>query len=137
MVKSPRYLLIGTVLLLLAGNRGTKAAEIKIVSPSAYANIEGAGVTNADCCPPFRYQQVFPAADFAALGNQPHWIVGFTTRTDQIATSPGTAQFPDNEIRLSTTQRGPSNLSLRFDENLGSDVKQFYRGALIQVAPGP
>jgi hypothetical protein len=94
-------------------------------------------VTNADCCPPFCYQQVFPAADFAALGHQPHWIVGFSTRTDQIATSPGTAQFPDNEIRLSTTQRGPSNLSLRFDENLGSDVKQFYRGALIQVAPGP
>ena len=78
-----------------------------------------------------RYQQVFPAADFAALGNKPHWIVGFTGRPDQSATSPGTVHFPDNEIRLSTTQRGPRNLSLRFDDNLGSDVMQFYRGPLI------
>ena len=141
MVKPARLFLIGTSLLLLAGIRCAQAAEIKIVSPGAYEDIEGEGVTNADCCPPFRYQQVFPAADFAALGNQPHWIVGFTTRTDQSATSPGTAHFPDNEIRLSTTQRGPSNLSLRFDDNLGSDVMQFYRGPLIQVAdaagPGP
>jgi hypothetical protein len=133
---------IGTVLLLLSGIRCAQAAEIKIVSPSAYEDIEGAGATSADCCPPFRYQQVFPAADFAALGNQPHWIVGFTSRPDQSVTSPGTVTFfPDNEIRLSTMQVGPPNLSLSFDDNLGPDVMQFYRGPLTQVAdvagPGP
>ena len=141
MIKRPRLFLIGTSLLLLAGIRCTQAAEIKIVSPSAYEDIEGEGSVNADCCPPFRYQQVFPAADFAALGNKPHWLVDFTVRPDQSVTSPRTVHFPDNEIRLSTTQRGPPNLSLVFDDNLGSDFMQFYRGPLNPVAdvdgPGP
>ena len=121
---------IGTSLLLLSGIRCAQAAEIKIVSPSAYEDIEGEGAVGADCCAPFRYQQVFPAADFAALGNKPHWLVDFTFRPDQSLTSPRTVLFPDNEIRLSTTQRGPRNLSLRFDDNLGSDFMQFYRGPL-------
>ena len=85
---------------------------------------------------------MFPAADFAALGNQPHWIVDFTIRPDQSVTSPRTVLYP--------RQRGPpiyhatwdhANLSLRFDDNLGSDVMQFYRGPVTLVAdvagPGP
>ena len=94
-----------------------------------------------DCCAPYRYQQVFPAADFAALGNQPHWLVSHTTRPDQSLTSPRTVHFPDIEIRLSTMPVGPPNLSLVFDDNLGSDVMQYYRGPLNWVAdaagPGP
>jgi hypothetical protein len=125
---------IVTSLLLLAGNRCTQAAEIKIVSPGAYEDIEGEGAGVEGCCSPYRFQQVFPAADFAALGNKPHWIVGFTGRPDQSLTSPGTVHWPDNEVRLSTTQRGPDNLSLRFDDNLGSDVMQFYRGPQNWVA---
>lgn len=125
---------IGTSLLLLAGIRCAQAAEIKIVSPSAYEDIEGEGGVGGETSSPFRYQQVFPAADFAALGNQPHWIVGFTVRPDQSVTSPRTAHFPDNQVRLSTTQRGPANLSLRFDDNLGPDVMQFYRGPVTFAA---
>ena len=119
---------IGTALLLLAGIRCTQAAEIKIVSPGAYEDIEGEGSVDEDCCSPFRIQQVFPAADFAALGNQPHWLVDFTFRPDQSETSPRTVHYPDNEGRLTTMPVGPPNLSLRFDDNLGSDFKQFYRG---------
>ena len=133
--------LIGTSLLLLAGIRCAQAAEIKIVSPGAYEDMEGEGGGGGESSSPFRYQQVFPAADFAALGNKPHWLVGHTTRPDQSVTSPRTAHWPDNEIRLSTTQRGPGNLSLRFDDNLGADVMQFYRGPRTVVAdidgPGP
>ena len=84
---------------------------------------------------------MFPAADFAALGNQPHWLVASPAGRTKALTSPRTVLFPDNEIRLSTTQRGPSNLSLVFDDNLGSDVMQFYRGPQNLVAdvdgPGP
>ena len=91
---------------------------------------------------PYRYQQVFPAADFAALGNQPHFLVSHTARPDQSQTSPRTVHFPDIEIRLSTMPVGPPNLSLVFDDNLGSDVMQYYRGPLNWVAdaasgPGP
>lgn len=132
---------IGTALLLLAGIHRSQAAEIKIASPSAYRDKEGEGCFCGDSADPYRYQQVFPAADFAALGNKPHWIVGFGPRADQSVTSPHTAYLPDNEVRLSTTQRTPVNRSSVFDLNFGSDVMQFYRGPLTMVAdvagPGP
>ncbi len=131
---------IGIALLLLASIRSGQAAEIKIVSPQAYQNREGEGWAE-NCCPPFRHQQVFPAADFAALGNRPHWVVRYTWRPDQSLTNPLTVQLPDQEVRLSTTQRHPNTLSLRFADNFGSDVTQFYRGRVIPVAeaqsPGP
>jgi len=134
---------LGTSLLLLVGIHSSQAAEIKVVSPSSYKAREGEGCFCSDSEPPYRYQQVFPAADFAALGNKPHWIVGFGPRADQSVTSPHTAYLPDNEIRLSTTQRGPGNRSSVFDLNFGSDVIQFYRGPVTMVAdvagqgPGP
>jgi hypothetical protein len=133
---------IGASLLLLAGIRCTQAGEIKIVSPGAYKHREGEGAGVGGSFPPFRIQQVFPAEDFAALGNKPHWLVSDTFRPDQ-SEGPGTYLYPDNEFRFATTQRGPDNLSLRFDDNLGSDFKHFYRGPWTLVAdvaasgPGP
>jgi hypothetical protein len=133
---------IGTSLLLLAGIRCTQAAEIKIVSPSAYKDVEGCcGTVPEGALSPFRYQLVFPAEDFAAkLGNQPHWLVDITIRPDEI-TSPRTVVYPDNQWRLTTTQVGSDNLSSRFDDNLGSDSKDWYpEGPLTLTAdsgPGP
>jgi hypothetical protein len=135
--------LIGTALLLLSGIDSSQATEIRIVSPSAYSETEGEESVDEGCCSPYRYQAVFPAEDFAALGNKPHWLVAYTWRPDHTVTNLRTIQFPDNEVRLSTTQRGPDDLSLEFDDNLGSDVTQFYRGPLTAVAdaqdpvPGP
>ncbi len=133
--------LVFTPPLLLAGSRCAQAQEIRIVSPGTYENIEGEGLFGGATAAPYRYQQVFPAADFAALGNQPHWIVAFGPRADQSVTSPHSANLPDNEIRLSTTGREPTDLSLQFDDNLGSDVMQFYRGPLTMMVdvqgPGP
>ena len=141
MVKRQRLFCIGTSLLLLAGARCAQAGEIKIVSPSAYEHIEGLGSVGENCCPPLRFQQVFPAEDFAALRSQPHWLVGFTVRPDESLMSPRTVQHPHNEVRLSTTERRPDNLSSHFDDNLGSVVMQFYRGPLNLVTdaqgPGP
>jgi hypothetical protein len=143
MVKSPRLLLIGTSLLLLSGIRCAQAGEMKVVSPLAYEDIEGEGSVPPSCCGPFRYQQVFPAEDFAALGNKPHWLVDITFRPDESVTSPRTANYPDSEYRLTTMPVGPPNLSLRFDDNLGSDFMYFHRGSLIVVSdvngsgPGP
>jgi hypothetical protein len=119
---------IGTSLLLLSGIRCAQAGEIKIVSPSAYKDRAGEGRSDGGSFPPFRGQQVFPAADFAALGNQPHWLVNDTLRPDESQTSSSTVHFPDNEFRYATTQTGPNNLSTFFAVNLGSDFKHFYRG---------
>ena len=108
MTKRPRLLLIGTSLLLLAGIRCAQAAGNKDVA-SAYEDIEGEGLISGNCCGPYRFQQVFPAADFVVLGNQPHFLIDFSFRPDQSQTSPATSHWPDNEVRLSTTQRGPGN----------------------------
>src|SRR5262245_15078781 len=134
---------VSTALLLLEGIPGSQAAEITIVSPSCYKDVEGGGCFCSDSEPPYRYQEVFPAADFAALGNRPHWLVAFGPRADQSVTSPHTAYLPDNYVRLSTTQRTPGNQSLDFNANFGSDVIQFYSGPVTMVAdvagqgPGP
>lgn len=132
--RSTAVVSIGTSVLLLAGIRSAQAAEIRIASPSAYRDSEGIGCFCGDSTGPYRYQQVFPAADFAALGNKPHWIVRFGPRADRSVTSPHTAYVPENYVRLSTTQRGTANLSPVFDANFGSDVMQFYSGPLTMVA---
>lgn len=132
---------LGTFILLLEGVPCTQAAEIQIASPGSYVDTEGEGCFCSASASPYRYQQVFPAADFAALGNQPHWIVAFGPRADQSVTSPHTAYLPDNYIRLSTTQREPGKPDPVFDANFGSDVSLFYDGPLTMVAdvagPGP
>jgi hypothetical protein len=126
--------LIVTSLLLLSGIRCTESAEIKIVSPGAYKDREGEGGGFGGPFPPFRIQQVWPAEDFAALGNKPHWLVDITFRPDQTLKNPLTAVFPDQQIRFATMPVGPPNLSLRFEDNLGSNVKLFYRGPWTLVA---
>jgi hypothetical protein len=63
-LKSRLFLIVTS---LLAGIRGTRAAVIKIVSPSEYENTEGeGGFLYEGAYPPFRFQQVFPAEDFGA-----------------------------------------------------------------------
>ena len=139
MVKSPRLFLIGTSLLLLAAIRCTQAAAIKIVSPSAYENTEGAGVVGGNFSP-FRYQQVFPAADFAALGNKPHWLVSFTIRPDRSVTSPRTVHFPDNELRFAFLSRGALEGICRLDVKriiyVSCDVATLARDARALVNTG-
>ena len=138
MFLKPRLLVIVTSLLLLAGIRGTQAAVTKIVSPGDYEYREGEESVEGSLAP-YRFQQVFPAADFAALGNKPHWLVDFTVRPDVSLMSPRTVHLPDHEIRLATMPVGPPNLSSNFAINLGSDFKHFYRGPhnLVADARGP
>lgn len=130
----PRMLVVLVSALLLVVIPYSQAAEIKLVSPQAYENMEGETAVAEGSFSPFRYQQAFRAGDFAALGGQPHWITSFTVRPDQSLTSPRTVTFPDNQVRFSTTSRSPGNLSSRFDDNFGPDVTQVYRGRVTLVA---
>jgi hypothetical protein len=112
----------------------SRAAEIRVVSPQAYASTEGESAVGADPDGPFRYQQAFPASDFAALGGQPYWVTAVTVRPDQSVTAPRTVTFPDNQIRLSTTAASPANLNSSFDANFGPNVTEVYRGPVSLVA---
>src|SRR6185503_2792048 len=133
MASRPQMLVLCSA-LLLAVISTSRAQEIKVVSPQIYQNTDGPGAVADAPLAPFRYQQLFPAADFAALGGQPHWITSFTVRPDQSLTTPRTVTFADNQVRLSTTSKSQSNLSPAFDENFGPDVTQVHRGPMTMVA---
>ena len=122
--------LISALLLLVISY--SQAQDIKVVSPQANANTEGLSAAADSPVDPFRYQQIFPAADFAALGGKPHWITSFTVRPDQSLTTPRTVTFADNQVRLSTVS--PTNHSDHFDDNFGLNLTQVYRGQVTMVA---
>jgi hypothetical protein len=134
MILRPGMLVVLAPALLLVAIPSSRAAEIKLTSPQAYEHTEGEDAVPDAPQAPYRYQQAFAAADFAALGGKPHWVTSVTVRPDRSLTSPRTVTFPDNQIRLSTTTKSPANLSLQFDDNWGPDVAEVYRGAVRLVA---
>ena len=122
---------IGTALLLLAGIRCAQAAEIKIVSPGAYEDIEGEGATGDGLL------RSFPLP--AGVSRRGLRGAGQPTALDRRLHQPAGPK-PDESWYRPTSQTtrsaylpcqwGPPNLSLVFDDNLGPDVMQFYRGPL-------
>jgi len=133
MTSRPQILAVVSALLLVA-IPCSQAQNVNVVSPQAFANTEGSSAVADTPFDPFRYQQIFPAADFAALGGKPHWITSFTVRPDQSLTTPRTATFADNQVRLSTTAVSPTTRSDRFDDNFGVNITQVYRGQVTMVA---
>ncbi len=65
-VPSRPLMLVLVSALLLGVIPSSRAAAITVVSPQAYENTEGETSIAEGSFGPFRYQQVFPAADFAA-----------------------------------------------------------------------
>ncbi len=133
-VPSRPLMLVLVSALLLGVIPSSRAAAITVVSPQAYENTEGESSVGEGSFSPFRYQAIFPAADFAALGGVPHFLTSITIRPDQSLTSPRTVTFPDSQVRFSTTTISPENRSSRFDDNFGPDVTQVSRGLVTLVA---
>jgi hypothetical protein len=100
--------------------------NIKVVSPNQYATQEGPGsnlVTQ-----PLRYQQVYPATDFAAI-NGPHLITHISWRPDQSG-GPATSTTNDAQLLLSVTSRGPADLSNAFAANIEVDPVTVFSGTM-------
>lgn len=78
-----------------------------------------------------RWQQVYDDSFFGAV---PIRIAsfGFFSRFGLETISYGS----DFSIRMSTTEREPGNLSSRFDDNIGADVKTVYEGPITLTAIG-
>jgi len=118
------------VCLLLAATTANVAQATVIVAPNANESVEG----NSNFNPPFartapeRYQQVFAASQFAALGG-PESIIQLAFRADS-ASSPATIDIADISISLSTTSSAPNGLSTTFASNVGADEQTVYSGAL-------
>src|SRR5438034_2414348 len=69
-----------------------------------------------------RYQQVYSASEFSVLTNfGGGWIKDIYFRGDGSGGNGWFASFPSVQFNLSTTARGPDNLSSVFAENVGPD----------------
>ena len=84
-----------------------------------------------------RYQQVYSASDFSVLTNfGGGWIKDIFFRGDGSGGNGWFANFPSVQFNLSTTARGPDNLSSVFAENLGADDAVVLKSSLNVVVFG-
>jgi hypothetical protein len=122
----------GAVILL---NGTIFATEIKIVSPSLYAASDAPdAITNG--ADNIRGQQVFSAADFAALPPGQNLLSSIGIRVDSSLSLPRTTSYSSFLIRFSTTSKSSPNLSFNFAENIGLDETIVYQGPLtISTSP--
>jgi hypothetical protein len=104
---------------------------VEVVSPNHYATEDAGIFVVPNCCGPFHYQQVFPASDFAALGDRPHWLYQFSLRPDKRVSAPQTFELGHLQLRMSTTNTSPENLGALFEENAGVDERIVFDGPFI------
>jgi hypothetical protein len=80
---------------------------------------------------PFRFQQIFAASQFASLPPGQRTIAAFAMRPDASVTTPVSFTFTDTVIKMSTTNKNPSELSMTFADNVGADEVVVFQGDLL------
>ena len=108
----------------------------RVVPSNLSETIEGAdttaipfanfGFTSFEECNSCRYQQIFSAEDFKGLPQENGYIWSFMVRADTC--NADATSFHTLMIKLSTTQKTPDNLSMKFSENIGQDQTDVYGG---------
>jgi hypothetical protein len=125
------------VIILLLGLQDRSRAMMVVV-PNALADVEG----NTSQISPFgalvvgnsmRYQQVYDASQFAAVRPEGEFITALYFRLDSVGGRPFTVILPNVMFSLSTTLKGPDNLSSNFAENVGPDAMVVFRGRFESV----
>ena len=126
----PRRLLAG--LTVLAGCALAHSSPVSIVAPNGLTGTEG----NIDLGAPFsvagtmRYQQVYTASQFGAIGTGGGMITGIAFRPDGVYGKAFTHTIANIRIDLATTTAGPGGLSLTFANNVGADDTTVFNGSL-------
>ncbi len=115
-----------------------EGAEIKIVSPSPWADVESGWGTQQDTSYS-RSQQIFTADDFMDLPAGNRALTAFVWRPDGDYSGNGEWTSTDFRMRMSTTDKQVGRLSYTFADNLGADVTTVYEGdiAVSQTHSGP
>ena len=126
----PRRLLAG--LTVLAGCALAHSSPVSIVAPNGLTGTEG----NIDLGAPFsvagtmRYQQVYTASQFGAIGTGGGMITGIAFRPDGVYGKAFTHTIANIRIDLATTTAGPGGLSLTFANNVGANDTTVFNGSL-------
>lgn len=128
-----KSLILGLALLCVAA----PSFATTVVVPNSMETTEG----NIDNTVPFgwyttlRYQQVYGAADFAALTG-PGLITHIRFRPDSWYGPNFELAHTDIQISLSTTAANPDGLSLTFANNVGGDNTTVFSGPLVLSGSG-
>lgn len=125
---------IAVLALVLPFMHASPTAASSIVVPTGLAAVEG----NSNNGFPFnitsfgvateRYQQVFGAADFGAIG--PMLVTQIIFRPDAATGAAFSSTLSNVQIDLSTTARLPDTLNPIFAANVGADNSTVFNGAL-------
>ncbi|MEZ6097983.1 MAG: hypothetical protein R3E01_03335 [Pirellulaceae bacterium] len=125
-------------------NSPLSGQEVQVVVPNIYESSEGNAIGySASFGFPIKSQEVFPSSEFASVPDLQRWITGYRLRPDAIATLPRTINYGDVQIRMSTTPKGPNDLSFTFADNVGPDetivldTGEFSVTAKAASGPGP
>jgi len=122
------------ILLCLGAARSGVAFVVAPVVPAGLANVEGnTNVSDFLNSSSFRMQMVFDASQFAGLGGGPgisNSVYGIAFRPDGASTFDVLYGFGGASVTLSTTLKGPDNLSPVFADNVGADAVTIYNGAI-------
>jgi hypothetical protein len=121
-----------------------RAEPVTVVVPNVLASVEGntnwsGSDLNFVFPNGFRYQAIYPASEFASVPDSHRWIVGIRFRPDVNVTAPRTHSSDMSTRSLSTTSKGPAELSLTFAEYIGTDevVVQYGPLTVTTDAEGP
>jgi opacity protein-like surface antigen len=125
-----RFVLVAALAVLLVG----PSLAQQVVIPNANAN--QAGPSN-NAFPwnqgDMRYQQVYAADQFGGVSGL---ILNFKYRVDEQWGYAFTSNPITSEIRFSTTQAGPNNLSDVFAQNIGPDETLVWSGPITLQSAG-
>jgi len=128
---------IGTVLLLLAGIRCAQAAEIKIVSPGAYEDIEGPDRSGIGWPEAWRDQDIAHRSEFDALPVGGAWLTEIRRRPDGAVPVGEVASFGRYQFSLSVTQVDPLDISSTFADNITGTPVEVYNAAWSSTVINP
>lgn len=128
---------IGTVLLLLSGIRCAQAQEIKIVSASAYEDIEGPSRSTPDWPAAARHQGIANRSEFDALPVGGAWLTEIRFRPDGDVPVGEVFSFGRVQFSLSVTQVDPLDISFTFAANITGTPVEVYNAAWSSTAINP
>jgi hypothetical protein len=123
-------------LLLASAVAGSLEAEISIIVPGEYADVEapggireygggGPGVLNG-----YRLQGIFDASVFEALPASQRQLTGFFARPDGVLGRANSVSWPNFVLTMSTTTISPGEMGNEFAANHGADATIVYEGPI-------
>ena len=127
-------LLVGLIVVFPGHGQTQPGFAVNFVVPTDSTNLDGNTYSaGPDVAQPYtiRYQQVYAASEFSWLRNfRGGWLSFIDFRGDGTNGTQRGVKIPGIQVNVSTSQRGPDELSEVFAGNIGTDDMVVFAGSL-------